>query len=151
MKNLQTFNEFINETLISANKSEYLKSVIDFVKEFYKPKNDKEFTQYIIDALKTRRKQNIGRIADIYKDLANEIEDDFNSKEFLKLNESLNESKTYKNGDIIFIKKQYCDSKEEETMEYEVIEDRDTRVLIRPKNWPGRLAPTQNIEKYMIK
>ena len=63
----------------------------------------------------------------------------------------LNENKTYKKGDSIFIKKEYCDSLEEESTEYEVVEDRDTRVLIKPKIWHGKFAPTQNIEKYMIK
>ena len=82
MKNLKTFEEFLNEMLITPNNAAYLDSVIEFVKEHKKPANDKEFTEEVLATLKIRRTQNIGKVADIYKSLVDYVDSLLKSKTY---------------------------------------------------------------------
>jgi hypothetical protein len=64
--------------------------------------------------------------------------------------EQIMSEKIYSAGEIVTIKKEWCDAIEEETMEYVVIEDRDTRVLIADSKDKSILRPTQSVFKYML-
>lgn len=118
-KTFLKFKDFLNEMLITPTESSYLDSVIEFVKIYKKPVNDKEFTEEILNTLKLRRKQpNVRRIADIYQNLIDYIDSLLKSKTYIRLNESLKESlkesldpdEDVERGDIVTI---YCKRNEQ--------------------------------------
>lgn len=45
------------------------------------------------------------------------------------------------------IKPEYCESKEESKLIFEVLEDNKDRCLIRPVKYPYSLVPTERIKK----
>jgi len=93
-KQFLKFDEFLNEMLIVPKDSSYLDSVIEFVKKHEKPTNNKEFTEKILKVLTIRRTQNVGKVADIYKNLIEYVNSLLKSKTYMKLDESVNESLT---------------------------------------------------------
>lgn len=170
ISNDYSFNLFSGEinkisyNVDDSDNSEVIKTVLNSLVDYFNflktnSKENNDFEYYFND--KIDDKIVTGSNSDSYNIVGNFIDnlvdyfreekniDNLLDVDLTNLNESTKQ-KTYKEGEIVRIKPEFCNTKEEAKIDFEVVEDRDTRILVKIAGDNKRFAPTEAFFKYML-